>query len=56
LVAQGKSNKEIAGALTLSVKTVDRHISNLFDKLGVGSRAAATAFAFKNGLMGNSTH
>lgn len=56
LVAQGKSNKEIAGSLMLSVKTVDRHLSNLFDKLGVGSRAAATAFAFKNGLMGNSTH
>lgn len=56
LVARGDSNKEIASALGLSVKTVDRHLSNLFDKLGVGSRAAATAFAFQHGLMGSSTH
>jgi len=56
LVARGLTNKEIASALGVSVKTVDRHLSNLFVKLEVSSRAAATAFAFEHGLMGNSTH
>jgi DNA-binding NarL/FixJ family response regulator len=56
LVATGKSNKEIATALTLSVKTVDRHVSNLLGKLGVSSRTAAAAFAFERRLLGNSTH
>jgi DNA-binding CsgD family transcriptional regulator len=52
LVAAGKSNKEIAQALFLSVKTVDRHVSNIFVKLEVPSRAAATAWAYQNGLVG----
>ena len=43
LVAAGKSNRAIAAELFLSEKTVDRHVSNIFTKLGVSSRAAATA-------------
>jgi len=51
LVATGKTNKAIAGELFLSEKTVDRHVSNIFDKLGVSSRSAATAFAYEHKLV-----
>jgi ATP/maltotriose-dependent transcriptional regulator MalT len=54
LLATGLSNKEIASALHLSVKTVSRHLSNIFTKIGVSSRAAATAFAFEHHLVGRS--
>lgn len=40
-LAAGKTNREIAAKLFLSVRTVDRHVSRIFDKLGVNSRAAA---------------
>lgn len=43
LVATGKTNREIADELFLSVRTVDRHLSRIFDKLEVSSRAAATS-------------
>jgi DNA-binding CsgD family transcriptional regulator len=49
-VATGKTNREIAVALSLSEKTVARHLSNIFAKLDVPSRAAATAFALREGL------
>jgi len=52
LVASGKTNKIIARELFLSEKTIDRHVSNIFAKLDVPSRAAATAWAFQNGLVG----
>jgi DNA-binding CsgD family transcriptional regulator len=52
LVASGKTNKLIARALCLSEKTVDRHVSNIFTKLDVPSRAAATAWAYEHGLVG----
>jgi ATP/maltotriose-dependent transcriptional regulator MalT len=52
LIAGGSSNKDIAAALGLSVKTVSRHVENIFTKAGVSSRAAATAFAFEHGLLG----
>lgn len=51
LVATGKTNKAIANALHLSGKTVDRHVSNIFDKLDVPSRAAATAWAYEHRLV-----
>jgi predicted ATPase/DNA-binding CsgD family transcriptional regulator len=49
-VATGKTNREIAVALSLSEKTIARHLSNIFAKLDVPSRAAATAFALREGL------
>ena len=51
LVAAGKTNKAIAAELFLSEKTVDRHVSNIFNKLDVPSRAAATAYAYKHKLI-----
>jgi DNA-binding NarL/FixJ family response regulator len=39
--------------LFLAVKTIDRHVSNILTKLGVSSRTAATAYAFKHGLVQN---
>lgn len=51
LVASGKTNRLIASELCLSEKTVDRHVSNIFDKLNVPSRAAATAFAYEKKLL-----
>jgi ATP/maltotriose-dependent transcriptional regulator MalT len=50
LVAAGKTNQAIAADLYLSEHTVRRHLQNIFSKLGVSSRAAATAFAFQNDL------
>jgi ATP/maltotriose-dependent transcriptional regulator MalT len=50
LLAAGKSNREIAGTLVISEHTAARHVQNIFGKLRVSSRAAATAFAFEHGL------
>jgi DNA-binding CsgD family transcriptional regulator len=50
LVASGKTNRAIAGELVLSEKTVARHLSNIFTKLGISSRASATAYAYEHGL------
>ncbi|NGN96033.1 response regulator transcription factor, partial [Nocardioides sp. KC13] len=51
LVASGRSNAQIAADLVLSEKTVARHLSNIFTKLDVRSRTAATAFAFEHGVV-----
>jgi len=51
LIATGKTNRAIADALTLSEKTVARHVSNIFTKLGVTTRAAATAYAYQHRLV-----
>ena len=51
LVAAGLTNRAIADALTISERTVDRHVSNIFTKLDVSTRAAATAFAYEHGLV-----
>jgi DNA-binding CsgD family transcriptional regulator len=50
-VAAGATNKAIAADLVLSERTVDRHVSNIFTKLGVSSRAAATAYAYEHQLV-----
>jgi ATP/maltotriose-dependent transcriptional regulator MalT len=51
LVAAGMTNREIASKLFISEKTVARHLSNIFVKLDLSSRAAATAYAYKNELV-----
>ncbi len=50
LVAAGHSNREIANELILSVRTVERHINNLYAKVGARGKADATAYAFRHGL------
>jgi DNA-binding NarL/FixJ family response regulator len=52
LVAAGRTNRAVATELVISEKTVARHLSNIFDKLGVSSRSAATAWAYQHGLIG----
>ncbi len=51
LVAAGLGNAAVAARLVLSERTVARHLSNIFTKLGVGSRTAAAAFAFEHDLV-----
>jgi ATP/maltotriose-dependent transcriptional regulator MalT len=52
-VATGSTNRAVAEELVISEKTVARHLSNIFTKLGVSSRAAATAYAYEHDLVGN---
>ena len=51
LVATGRSNRAIAADLVLAEKTIDRHVTNIFTKLGVSSRTAATAYAYEHHLL-----
>jgi DNA-binding CsgD family transcriptional regulator len=51
LLASGKTNKAIAADLSLSERTVDRHVSNIFNKLDVPTRTAATAYAYQHKLI-----
>ena len=51
LVAAGETNRAIAAELVVSQRTVDRHVSNIFAKLGVSSRAAATAYAYEHRVI-----
>jgi predicted ATPase/DNA-binding CsgD family transcriptional regulator len=51
LVADGKSNRQIAEDLVLSERTVENHLTNIYNKIGVDNRAAATAFAVRHGLV-----
>jgi DNA-binding NarL/FixJ family response regulator len=50
-VAAGRTNREIAEKLVISEHTVGRHIENIYAKLGVTSRAAATAYAYQHDLL-----
>ena len=50
-VATGKTNRAIADDLFISEKTVARHVSNIFTKLGLASRSAATAYAYEHDLV-----
>jgi DNA-binding CsgD family transcriptional regulator/tetratricopeptide (TPR) repeat protein len=51
LVTRGSTNRGIATQLGISERTVDRHVSNILNKLGVSARAAATAYAYEHGLL-----
>jgi DNA-binding CsgD family transcriptional regulator len=51
LVAAGDTNKAIAAELSLSDRTIERHLSNIFTKLDLSTRAAATAWAYEHGLI-----
>ncbi|RPI11060.1 MAG: LuxR family transcriptional regulator, partial [Actinobacteria bacterium] len=51
LVATGKTNRDISAALVISEHTVARHVQNIFTKLGVSSRSAATAYAYEHHLV-----
>jgi len=51
LVATGRTNRAIADELFISERTVARHVANIFGKLGISSRAAATAFAYEHDLL-----
>ena len=50
-VAAGDTNREIAGRLSISERTVERHVSNLLRKIPAANRAAATAWAFRHGIV-----
>ena len=51
LLARGKTNRVIADELYISEKTVASHVSHIFTKLGIGSRSAATAYAYDHDLV-----
>jgi DNA-binding NarL/FixJ family response regulator len=55
LVAQGLTNREVADVLVLSERTVARHLANLYTKIGVTTRTAATTYAHRHGLVGPSS-
>ena len=51
LVAKGHTDREVAGTLTISPRTVNRHLSNIFVKLDVPGRTAAVAFVIRQGIV-----
>lgn len=51
LLARGRTNREIAEALVVSIKTVDAHVQHLYAKASVRTRAGATLFAMQRGLL-----
>jgi DNA-binding NarL/FixJ family response regulator len=53
LIGRGKTSKEIAADLVLSVATVQRHIANIYAKIDVRSRSEATIYALRHGIVGS---
>lgn len=53
LIAAGKSNKDVAGTLDISTRTVETHRKNIKKKLGIATTAGLTRYAIENGLIGN---
>ena len=51
MVASGKTNIEVAAELVLSIRTVERHIGNIYSKIGARGRADATVFALTHGIV-----
>ncbi|MBI3152269.1 MAG: helix-turn-helix transcriptional regulator [Chloroflexi bacterium] len=51
LIADGKSNRDIASDLSISESTVENHIHNIYRKLGIVNRAQAVAFAYQAGMV-----
>ncbi|HZQ35959.1 MAG TPA: LuxR C-terminal-related transcriptional regulator [Dehalococcoidia bacterium] len=51
LIAAGRSTREIAAALSIAEGTVERHLTNLYGKIGVRNRAEATSYAHRHGLV-----
>jgi len=51
MVAGGKTNNEVAEELVLSIRTIERHIGNIYSKIGARGRADATVFALTHGLV-----
>ena len=51
MVASGRTNNEVAAELVLSIRTVERHIGNIYSKIGARGRADATVFALTHGLV-----
>jgi DNA-binding NarL/FixJ family response regulator len=51
LLVEGRTNRQMAEVLVISPHTVRRHVENIFAKLGVNTRAAATAYAYEHGLV-----
>ena len=55
LIASGRTSREVAEQLSLSVTTVQRHVANIYAKIGVRNRAEATSYALRHGLEPPST-
>jgi len=51
LLARGMSNKQIAGRLVITPKTAGNHVEHIYAKIGASSRASASLFAMRNGLL-----
>jgi DNA-binding NarL/FixJ family response regulator len=51
LIARGRTNREVAAALTISPKTAGHHVAHVYSKIGVSTRAGAALFAMERGLM-----
>jgi NarL family two-component system response regulator LiaR len=51
LVAQGRSNQEVAGELSISLRTVAHHVTSILTKTGSGNRTEAAAYANRHGLV-----